>query len=423
MADFIIEPSQLAGELHIPPSKSHTLRAILFASLAKGRSLIEQYIDSPDTNAMIEAVRLLGAKVTVLQNVLEIEGVNGKPKLPEDVIQCGNSGIVFRFIGAIAGLIPGYTVITGDHSIRYNRPIKPLLNALNELGAFATSTRGNDFAPVIMKGPIVNNKAHLDGTDSQPVSALLIAAAFAPHAIELFITNPGETPWIDLTLHWLQKFHIPVIAKNYSYYQLSGNAQIEGFHYKVPGDFSTAAFAIAAAIITQSPLTLHNLNFEDPQGDKVIIALLQKMGANIKIDDQKIFIGKGHSLMGTKIDVNGFIDALPILAVIACFAKGRTEIINGKSARHKESDRIYAIVRELKKMGAQIQETPEGILVEPSSLHGAELDSHNDHRIALSLSIAALAAKKPSLIRRVDCIEKTYRHFASDFRKIGAKIQ
>src|SRR3990167_884969 len=178
MKSIRVNLSKLAGNISAPPSKSHTLRAILFASMANGTSRIYKYLHSPDTTAMIEACQKLGAQITVTNDMLEITGVAGEISLPDDVINAGNSGQVLRFVAAIAALAKGYSVITGDHSVRFNRPIKPLLDALQDLGAFCVSTKGDGHAPVIIKGPIKPGVATLNGSDSQPVSAILIASAF-----------------------------------------------------------------------------------------------------------------------------------------------------------------------------------------------------------------------------------------------------
>jgi 3-phosphoshikimate 1-carboxyvinyltransferase len=425
MADVTIEPSQLHGSLTIPPSKSHSLRAILFAAMARGSSRIEQYLPSPDSMSMIQAVHLLGAKVRIEGQNLVIDGVAGQPCVAEDVIQCGNSGQVLRFIGAIAGLIPQYTILTGDSSIRHNRPVRPLLEALQQLGVFAVSSRGDGYAPILIKGPMTHRKASLDGQDSQPVSGLLIAGAFAPHPIELTIKEPGEKPWIDLTLDWFRRLNIPYHAENYTRYRMNGSAQVSGFNYIVPGDFSSSAFPIAAALLTHSSLTLHNIDMDDVQGDQAIIDVLQQMGARFIIGNKErtLVVQKGHSLHGMRIDVNNFIDALPILSVIGCFANGRTEIVNAAIARKKESDRIASIACELKKMGAQIEEKPDGLVIYESKLHGAELDSYHDHRIAMSLSVAALGASSPSKIHGIECTAKTYPSFYDDLLAMGAKIK
>ncbi len=409
-----IEPSKLRSSLKLPPSKSHTLRAILFAALGTGVSRIENFLKSPDTDAMILALTKMGARISVSETMLEIEGIDGKPKTPDDVIDCGNSGQVLRFVGAIAALCPGYTILTGDASIRSNRPALPLLDGLNQLGASAFSSRGNGHAPLLISGPITNNFAEIEGEDSQPVSGLLIVSAFAPHPIRLKVKNPGEKPWVGLTLDWFSWLGIPYKASNFTEYFMEGSAKIDGFDYTVPGDFSSGAFPIVAALITNSELKIEGIDMQDVQGDKAVIPLLEKMGAKFTIDGKTLFVHKGSSLKGMKIDVNDFIDALPILAVAGCFAKGKTEIVNGAIARKKESDRIASICSELKKMGAKIEETPDGLIVYPSTLCGAEVNSFKDHRIALSLAVAALGAKGQTTIRGAECISKTYPTFCKD---------
>jgi 3-phosphoshikimate 1-carboxyvinyltransferase len=424
MSQFHIRPSSLTGTISIPPSKSHTLRAVLFAAMAHGRSYINGFLHSPDTTAMIHAMRQFGAHVEISETQLQIDGVAGKLTAAENIIDSGNSGQVLRFVGALAGLCPAYTVLTGDHSIRHNRPIQPLLTALSQLGALAVSTRLDGYAPVIIKGPIQPGHVRLPGEDSQPVSGLLIALSFLPGNSLIEVANPGEKPWIDLTLHWLKKFHISIEHKNYSLYSLPGYAKIEGFHLTIPGDFSSAAFPLVAALVTHSELTLSNLDMHDCQGDKKLIEILIQMGANIEIDDQnKTLIVRKSSLRGCRIDVNDFIDATPILAVVGCFAQGQTEITNASIARKKESDRLHAMTTELRKMGAKIEERPDGLVISHSPLHGASVFGWHDHRVAMSLSVAALAAQGESLIDGVECIAKTYPSFGHDFRALGAKIE
>jgi 3-phosphoshikimate 1-carboxyvinyltransferase len=270
-----------------------------------------------------------------------------------------------------------------------------------------------------------SGKAALDGRDSQPVSGMLIATSFLSGKTILEAHEPGEKPWIDLTLFWLKKFGIHVEHQDYARYTVPGNARIEGFKMTIPGDFSSAAFPIAAALVTNSSLTLTNVDREDCQGDKKIIDILQQMGAKIETDPKRktLHLAKGSRLRGMKIDVNDFIDATPILSVIGCFAEGTTEIVNASIARKKESDRLHAMATELKKMGAAIEERPDGLLIHHSALKGASVESWHDHRIAMSLSIAALGAKGETAINNIECVSKTYPGFAHDFRSLGAAIE
>lgn len=425
MTDFFVKKSTINGEITIPPSKSHTLRAILFASLAKGDSIIENYLPSPDALAMIEACRSLGANIEISKTRLNIRGIDGKIDKAEDVINAGNSGIVLRFIAAIAGLGTLPIVITGDHSIRHQRPMKPLTTALTQLNVSAISTKGDGFAPIIIQGPLKPGKAFVVGSDSQPVSALLIASAFASGPIEIRVENPGELPWISLTLGWFDKLGISYKNDNFETYKIPGRSNIKGFDYKVPGDFSSASFPIAAALVTNSEVTLKNLDINDSQGDKKLIYVLQEMGANIVVDAEQrlIHIGKGPSLKGIEIDINDFVDAIAILAVIGCYAEGETNIINAGVAREKECDRISCITKELKKMGAQIIEHAEGLTIKHSKLKGAVVHSHNDHRMVMSLAVAGLGAQGETEIRSVDCVSKTYPNFYDDFKTLKADIR
>jgi len=394
------------------------MRALLFGMLARGKSVLTNLLPSPD---MIQACRLLGATVEEYPDRVEMIGLDRKIEGAEDVIDAGNSGLILRLIGAVAALSPKPIVITGDHSIRYNRPIKPLLDGLSQLGATAYSLNNN--APVFVQGPLKSGHVIIDGEDSQPVSGLLIASAFAPGPIEIFVTNPGELPWVQLTLEWLNRLNIPYITRNGDYYKLMGNASIEGFSYCVPGDFSSLAFPLVAALLTNSEVRFENLDFNDPQGDKRLISILQQMGAKIEIEAHALHVKQGSVLQGTKIDVNNCIDALPILAVVGCFAEGETEIVGGTIARKKECDRIQAISTELKKMGAQIEERSDGLFIRRSCLKGSAVHSYHDHRMALSLAVAGFAATGETAIESIDCVAKTFPNFQAQMQALGAHIQ
>lgn len=422
MTHLFVKPSQLKGSFSIPPSKSQTLRAILFGLMGKGKTRVDNFLRSTDTQAMIGAVQKLGGRVEVFESRLEIEGVARKLAPATDVIDAQNSGLVLRLVGALSAFLPTYTVITGDLSIRERRPILPLLEGLAQLGAFARTTRGGPFAPILIRGPLMPGRAEISGEDSQPVSALLIAASFLEGKSEIVVTNPGETPWVDLTLSWLDRLGIRYARNAHHHYTLFGGASYEGFSYSVPADFSTASYPIAAALVTGSSLVLKNLDFCDPQGDKQVIEILQRMGASIELDEKRVVVKKSR-LQGARIDINPIIDALPLFAVLGCFAETPTEIFGGKASRHKESDRITAIATELRKMGAVIEEREDGLVIFPAKLSAAHLFSHHDHRIALSLAVAALGANGESRIEEAGCIAKTYPTFRADFAEIGASIR
>lgn len=368
---------------------------------------------------MAKGCRLFGAKINVGEESIEVEG--SPISHFEDVIQAGNSGIVLRFCSALGALSCHPVVVTGDDSIRYLRPMEPLLQGLEQLGATVASMRGDRRAPVIIQGPLRGGKAVVNGEDSQVVSALLIAGAFAKEPIAIEVQNPGEKPFVSLTLDWLSRLGIDFKQKDFTHFQLFGNAVYPGFDYCVSGDFSSAAFPLAAALITDSEITLTGIDKNDVQGDKVLIDIFQKMGGNI-VFDEHITVKKGGRLKGISIDINDCIDALPILAVVGCFAEGETHIYNGKVARTKECNRIKAIVTELRKMGGDLEETEDGVKVRYSPLVGTQVFSYHDHRMAMSLAIAGMAAQGQTTVESVECIAKTFPSFQSTFQALRVDL-
>lgn len=425
MKKYLVRPSSVSGEIVVPSSKSHTLRAILFGALGIGKTVIYSPLVSTDADSMIQACRLWGARIDVSPFRIEIEGLGGKIGKTEDVIHAGNSGIVLRFCSALGALSSHPCVLTGDHSIRHQRPMEPLLKGLAQLGVKAISTRGDGYAPLIIQGPLKAGKVTIEGQDSQYVSALLIAASFADGPIEIEVINPGEKPWVALTLDWLDRLGIGYEQQGFQRYVLRGQSQYKGFEYTVPGDLSSMAFPLAAALVTGSELVLRNVDMSDSQGDKELIPILQKMGACITHDEGRkaLYVKKGSVLKGIEVDLNSCVDAITILTVIACFAQGQTRIYNAAVARGKECNRIRCIATELRKMGADIDETDDGLTIRQAQLKGADMHSHHDHRMVMSLAIAAMGAKGISTIDSVECVSKTFPSFLSDFKNIGADME
>jgi 3-phosphoshikimate 1-carboxyvinyltransferase len=419
-----VQKSMLKGSLSLPPSKSHTIRAILLAAFANGTSLLHNLLNSPDALCAIQAASQFGAKVIVTSTGVAIQGVAGYPRTPSQVIDAGNSGQVLRFAGALAAFSEGYTVMTGDDSIRSNRPIQPLLDGLNGLKAWAVSTRENGYAPFIVKGPLQAGKICLDGKDSQPVSALLMAAAFLDGQTEIDVHQAGEKPWLALTLSWLDRLGVSYTQHHLEHFTIQGKRIRPAFEFTIPGDLSALAFPLAAALVTRSELLIQHIDLRDIQGDKALIYCLQQMEASLEIDLIRCHLKvlANGRLKGQIIDVNDFIDAVPILAVIGCFAEGETQLINASIARHKESNRLACITAELKKMGASIEETGDGLKIKQSQLKGACVNSHGDHRLAMSLIVAGLGAEGETEIQGIECIGKSYPTFLEDLIKIGATI-
>lgn len=417
--------SLLKGALSVPPSKSHTLRAILLAAFAKGKSFIYHPLASPDTDAMCCACELLGATIHKLPSHIEITGNGGTIPPVDGIIDAGNSGLVLRLCTGLAALSNQPIVVTGDHSIRHRRPMAPLLSALRQLGVEVRTTKGDERAPLIVQGPLLHQRASLEGEDSQAISALLLLGTLAPFPLTIEVLNPGEKPWIDMTLYWLRKLHLPYEHRDYTWYRTQGSGSYQGFSYHVPGDFSSAAFLMAASLLTHSPLTLHGLDMQDPQGDKIVLSHFCSMGAEYTYcaQTQTLQLYPHPTLQGLAINMNDCIDALPILAVVACFATTPTTLYGAAAAKHKESNRLLAITQELQKMGGVIHPSSDGLTIYPSRLQGATVYSHEDHRIALALAVGALALSSPTTITATSCIRKTFPSFVEDLSGIGANIQ
>ena len=324
-----------------------------------------------------------------------------------------------RFALGFAALFSDVCTFQGDASFAERRSCQALIDPLEKLGACIQSANG--CSPIAVQGPIQAGSSIVFGEDSQPVSALLFSTALLPEISTIIVKNGKEQPFIDMTLEWLKRAGINV-EQNKNSYRVHGKAAFQPCTYSVPGDLSSLAFPLALGLITNSKIRIENASLDDIQGDKEIVFLLQKMGAKFEIGNSFIQVSGKQALTGLKIDVGDIIDTLPILAVIGCFCEGKLELVNAQVARKKESNRIHAICTELKKMGATIVETEDGLIVQKSTLHGADLFSHNDHRIALALTVAALSASTPSTQRGSGCISKTYPSFFHDLLFCGGNI-
>lgn len=416
------------GPLFAPPSKSHTLRALLLASLARGSSKIINFLHGNDTLAMTKILQTNGCFINISKNILEITGSPHQWKKPlSRHINAENSGQIFRFCTGQAARSSYPVIITGDNSIRNKRPIQPLLQALSVLNCTITHLSSPHLVPFQISGPLRHGEISLEGKDSQIISSLLMTLPFLDKPSIINVTDPGELPWIDLTLYWLKKVGAHISHNNYKRYYVEGNLSYSGFEVTIPSDFSSMAFLISLGLINNIYMEIHDVDYEEVQGDKKFLDILIAMGAKIEKNFSKKSLKVYPSrdlLKGISVDINTCIDAIPILAVIACFAKGTTTIYNGAIARYKESDRIYAITQELRKINANIQETEDGLIIRNSTLlPDKHLFSHNDHRIALSLIVATLSLSGESCIKNTGCINKSFPEFLHAVSYLGGKIE
>jgi 3-phosphoshikimate 1-carboxyvinyltransferase len=402
---IVNKTEKLNGTARVPPSKSHTHRAIILASLASGISQINNPLKGEDCISTIKACQQIGAKIDTNDYGLEINGVHGKPQTPQNIIDVGNSGTTLRLMSAVVAHCKGKVILTGDESIQ-KRPIESLLNALNDLGAKATSLNGTGRPPVEIQGLLKGGNTKIQGISSQFISGLLITCSLAQFDSTIQVVDLKSKPYIDMTIQHLKQCGVQIQHDDYKIFSIPKNQYIQPRKFTVPADFSSAAFLLSAANITHSTIEVDGLDFNDVQGDKVILDIIKKMNSD-KIRE---------------IDLGNSPDLLPVTAVLACYAKGMTIIKNVEHARMKESDRIRAMSLELHKLGANIEERADGLIIKESALSGAKVNGYMDHRIVMALAVAGLGANGTTEINNAESITVSYPGFVKTMQKLKANI-
>ena len=407
----------------IPGSKSHTIRAVAIAALAAGESCIEAPLDSGDARSAVRAFTALGAKIDCQPAVWTVQGTGGEPRLPAAVIDVGNSGTTINIaMGAAALVRQGEITLTGDHQIQ-RRPAGPLLAALNDLGAQATSTRGNGCPPLVIRGRLKGGTTTIACQSSQYLTSLLINCPLADGDTVIKVPVLEEKPYVEMTLDWLARQGIRLERTGLSEFHIPGRQSYRSFTRRIPADFSSATFFLCAGVLGDNDVTVRGLDLADPQGDKAVIDYLKQMGAQIEIQPEGGIRVRPGQLTGCAIDLNATPDALPMLAVIACFAAGKTTLRNVAHARIKETDRIATMRLELTKLGAQVTELPDGLVIEQSALRATAVDGHHDHRIAMALAIAGCALPGTTTVSTAESATITFPTFPDCVRSLGGGIQ
>lgn len=417
---LIIEPSNLNGEINIPASKSHTIRAVFIASLADGVSEVINPLESADGLSAVEACRCFGAKIEELDNKWIVHGTGGNIRTVKKIIDVGNSGTTARFCTGSASLGKDLITITGDGQTR-KRPMQSLIDALNNLGADIKSIENNGRLPISVKGRLKGGKTEVSGMTSQFISSLLINCPLSDGDSEIHVKDLNEKPYVGMTMWWLNKQGIVYKEENLERFFIKGKQSYKPFKETVPADFSSATFFLCAGAITNSMITLKGLDMNDTQGDKRVVNILKVMGANINLTEKGIEV-KGGDLRGMEIDMNDIPDALPAMSVVGCIAEGKTILRNVPQARIKETDRIAVMREELSKMGADIEELPDGLIIRKSKLRGAKVSGHSDHRAVMSLSVAGLIAEGITEIETAEAVNITFPDFIDLMKNSGAKI-
>jgi 3-phosphoshikimate 1-carboxyvinyltransferase len=413
-----VTKSKLQGQILIPASKSHTIRAFVIAGLANGKSLLKNPLISSDTLSCIEAIQLLGADVKSGNDYL-VAGFGTDIKIPKHHIDIGNSGTSLRLLTSVAGMAKKPIAFDGDESIR-KRPMGPLFSALKDLGATIESANGK--APFSIRGPIKGGRTEVEGISSQYLSSLLLTCPLLEGDSEITVRNLHEKPYVQITLDWLDSQHIEYETNDMQVFKIKGGQMYAPFEKLIPSDFSSATFAICAAAITNSAIDIVGLDFDDAQGDKEVFHIMRDMGVEWDYIEDGVRI-KQSNLKGMEIDMNSIPDALPAMAVTACFARGETRLVNVKQARFKECDRIQAIATELRKMGADIEELEDGLVIKQSKLKGAKVHGYHDHRMVMALTLAGMAVEGETFIDTAESTKVTYPTFINDYQHIHAHIE
>ncbi len=421
---LIVKKSRLAGEVVIPSSKSHTIRAVAIASLAKGNSSIHNPLASSDTQAAVNCYRALGAKIDTTEPALwKVAGTAGQVTAPAEVIDVGNSGTTLRIAMGSAALAESgqTTTLTGDEQIQ-SRPVGPLMEALSNLGAKCASLRNNGKAPVEITGRLRGGKTAIAASTSQYLSSLLLCTPLAVKNSEIEVTLLNEPGYVQMTLDWLNKQGIEYKNENMRLFKIKGGQGYKAFDATIPADFSSATFFLCAAALCADEVTLLGLDFSDSQPDKAVVDYLKAMGADISIGANSVTV-KAAPLKGVEIDMNKTPDALPAMAVTAAFAEGTTKLINVPQARGKETDRISAMAGELKKMGISVEELPDGLIIHGSEVRPAELHGWADHRIVMALSLAGLRLEGQCTVDTAEAMSVTFPDYVELMKNIGANIE
>jgi len=400
-----------------PGSKSITNRALVCAALAEGTSTLRGALDSEDTQVMIRGLRQLGIAIEVQDQgeTLVVEGCHGMPPATEAEVFVENSGTTIRFLTALATLGQGNFRLDGIARMR-ERPVGDLAAALRQLGAEVTCEGSGDCPPVaISANGLSGGEATIGGNlSSQFLSGLLMAAPCAQDSVTVRVEGTlVSVPYVRMTLEVMKSFGIESkAAADFSEILISDKTSYSASEYQIEPDASAASYFWAAAAVTGGEVTVTGLSKDSLQGDVGFVECLEKMGCEVRYKSGSITVSGGQ-LRGIDVDMNAISDTVQTLAVVALFAQGRTTIRNVSHIRHKETDRISAVATELRKLGAEVVETDTGLEIEPRQLTAAEIDTYNDHRMAMSFAVAGLV--QPGIvIRDPGCTKKTYPRFFED---------
>lgn len=416
--DLLIRPKKLKGIVNIVPSKSYSHRAIIAASLADGISVIKNVLFSEDIRKTIDACKAMGAKIKEYSDYLEIKGTK-RVLRKEKFINVGESGSTIRFFIPIMLTNEEEIEFVGENNL-VNRPLDTYFDIFEEQN-IKYEHPSSQYLPLKTKGGLKKGIYNIAGNiSSQFITGLLFALPLLDGDSIVNITTHLESKaYVDLTLDILKKFGINIINNDYKTFIIKGNQVYKPLNYTIEGDFSQAAFFLGMGLLGND-VKLGCMNLDSLQGDKKIISDIIALGGEVNFQNGLLF-AKTKGLKEAEIDLSQAPDLGPILSVISSLAKGEVRLYNAYRLRLKECDRITCMKEELLKLSAIVSETEDEMYFEgvDSFTSTKKLNSHNDHRIAMSLAVASTVCTNPIVIKNAECVKKSYPHFWEDFKKLG----
>ena len=423
-----IKSSTLNGTIEIPPSKSYSHRAVIAAALAENsrKSKIDNLKFSVDITTTTDIMENWGAKIKRFESALEIIGNDGKVVPKDKYVQCNESGSTIRFLIPIGITSENELIFDGKGKL-VDRPLDSYYRIFDKQGIFYKNENGK--LPLTVNGKLKAGNYEIDGNiSSQFITGLLYSLPLLDGDSKLTINKNLESKgYIDLTLEILKLAGIEIVNNNYKSFDIKGNQIYKPFDYTVEGDYSQVAFWIVAGIISankDNEVKCLHVNKNSLQGDREIIEIVERMGANIETFDDYVLV-RPSKTKGTIIDISQCPDIGPILTVLGALSEGETRIINGERLRIKESDRITSIKTELNKLGANVAEEGDSLIIQgvEGFAGGVTVNAWNDHRIAMSLAIASTRCKKEIILEEAESVRKSYPHFWDDFVRMGGEIE
>ena len=408
---MIIPSVKLSGKIIIPSSKSQTIRALLISVFSRGVSYIKHPLISDDTESCINAVKAMGADVIILENGdITVDATYAFSDMDELSIDAGNSGTTEYLSLPMLSSLGIQVNIDGDEMLR-KRPLKPLLDALESLGAETESTEG--FPPASIRGPLDGGECTIECKTSQYLSGLLLGAPLAIGDSHIKCSVLFEKPYVKMTLKWLDDQGIKYrISDDLEEVWVKGGQSYKPLDTYIEGDFSSASFFFVAAAIHGTEVTVEGLDKNSTQGDKEILNILEKMGCSIKWNGMAVTVKGPEKLKGGVFDLNAIPDTLPALSVAAAFAEGDTILGNVEQARIKETDRIKVMRENLNELGVEAEERRDALIIHGNgSVKGGKAKGYGDHRVIMALAILGTKTEEKTEIDDVSAASVTFPTF------------